>query len=244
MVWPTNWRQRRLACRWNEFDLRDKPDSSASRGRWLTTMQTDDFIRRWPFCYHVTFTLNVALIREAGVLYSAQTLLRSAGHSEHRRRRGADMTVQIGDQLVVLRNQRALDPSALSLPPECSVDDYVMFLNQRAYFWPGTAGGPVDDGVRMLASHVNGWPAAIIRVPSTSLVDANSHVMLQVADCNTGASWIERGRKSYRAPRRSQPIEAYSGDPESITEVSFCHAARLPRCAQIAASYRGGWESL
>ena len=207
-------------------------------------MQTEDFVRRWPFCYHVTFTLNLTVIRQAGALYAAQTLLRSAGRAAYRSRRDADMTIRIESRSVVLRNQRALNPSALLLPPGCSLDDYIAFLNERAYFWPGTASGPIDDGLRLWASHIAGNPPAIIRVPSMSLVDANGCATMQVADCNTGASWMEGGRKSYRAPTRCRPVEEFSGDPEAIAEVSFHHAVRLPRCTQVAASYRGGWGSL
>jgi len=207
-------------------------------------MQTDDFVRRWPFCYHVTFTPNIARIREAGMLYAAQTLLRSAGHPALRHRREADMTIRIDDRSVVLRNQRALDPCALALPADCSLGDYIAFLNERAYFWPGTASGPVDDALRLWASHAAGDPPAVVRVPSLWLVDANGDAALQVADCNTGASWMEGGRKAYRAPRRCRHVVDFSGDPEAVNEVSFRHAVRLPRSTQVAASCRGGWVAL
>jgi hypothetical protein len=141
------------------------------------------------------------------------------------------MVIRVGGQTVVLRNQRALNPQALDLPFDCSLSDYVAFLNNRVYFWPGTSVGPIAEGVRLL-SHGSSVPSAIIRVDSKSLLESNEQAAILVATCNTGATWVNGSDKSLRALDLFRPLSEYSDDPRAIVEVSFINAARLPKCSE------------
>jgi len=197
-------------------------------------MNVDEFARQWPYCFHVSFSVNLGLIQTSGCLYSANTLLSIAGEARSCRRRTAEKMIRVRGQTVVLRNQRALNPEAVDLPCDCSLSDYVAFLNERTYFWPGTSIGPVADGIRLLAVHGWSMPAVIIRVESKSLMQANEHASIQVATCNTGATWVDGSGKSRRSLDLFCRLPEYSDDPQSIVEVSFVDVARLPRCSEYS----------
>jgi hypothetical protein len=195
-------------------------------------MNVGEFARHWPYCYHVTFYMNLGLIQASGYLYSAETLLSFAGEAKSHRRRMTEKLIRVEGRTVILRNQRALDPRALDLPRNCSLSDYLAFLNERTYFWPGTSVGPVADGIRMLEAGGSSVPAAVIRVESESLMEANKHAAILVATCNTGAAWRGEDVKCRRALDLVRPLPDYPGDPGDIIEVSFVNAARLPRCSE------------
>jgi hypothetical protein len=207
-------------------------------------MDVNQFARQWPYCFHVTFAVNLGLIKTFGCLYSAKTLLSIAGEIRSCHRRMTEQVIYVRGQPVVLRNQRALNPQALDLPCDCSLDDYIAFLNERAYFWPGTSTGPVADGIHLLAGHGSPMPAAMIRVGSKSLMELNEHAAIYVATCNTGASWADGSGKSRRAPDFFRPLPEYSGDSQAIVEVSFVKSARLPNCSEYSTTSVQGWELL
>lgn len=161
--------------------------SSFSSSDSYSRMTVSDFVRQWPYCYHITFAVNLVLIQASRCLYSAEALLSAAGEVRGHHRRLTDKLIQVRGQSVALRNQYALNPQALNLPCDCSLEDYIAFLNERIYFWPGTSIGPVADGIRMLAADGSTMTSVVIRVQSSSLIEANAYATMYVATCNTGA---------------------------------------------------------
>ncbi len=205
-------------------------------------MNVNDFVRRWPYCYHVTFAVNLDLIQTSRSLYSAEALLLATGEVGRRQRRMTDQLIRIKGQSVVLRNQCALNPQALDLPRDCTLEDYLAFLNERTYFWPGTSIGPVTEGIRLLATHGSSLPAVVIRVQSMALLEANANATMHVATCNTGAAWMDGSGMSRRALDAFCPLPEYANDTRAIVEVSFVNAARLPKCSEYSAKLIGPWD--
>jgi hypothetical protein len=197
-------------------------------------MNVLEFSRRWPYCYHVTFDVNLGLIKASRYLYSADALLSFAGVAKSYRRRMSEKLIRVKGRMVMLRNQRALDPRALDLSPNCNLSDYVAFLNQRTYFWPGTSSGPVAEGIRMLEVRGPSVPAAVIRVGSRPLMEANKHATALVATFNTGKTGSRKANRR-QAFDLVQPFTDYSKAAEDIIEVSFMNAVRLPKCSEYYA---------
>jgi hypothetical protein len=183
------------------------------------------------------------MIRALRYIHSAETLLSMAGESAYGEYRTVERMIPIKHWTVQLRNQRALNPQALDLPLGCSLNDYVAFLDKRAYFWPGTADGPTPEGMRFLIGHA--MPTeVVIRVDSKSLIEANDYAMIQVATCNTGAAWMNETGKSKRNFDLSNPLSAYQGNPNAIIEVSFWHGAALPAPTEYSSEGLRGWTRM
>lgn len=101
-------------------------------------------------------------------------------------------STRIEGQRILIRNQLPLDPYSLDLGATVTLEEYVACLNSFVYFWPGTALGPRENGVRMF-ERTNGAVSVVIRVSTRSLIDVNRDSLTYVATCNTGAAWTEQG---------------------------------------------------
>jgi O-acetyl-ADP-ribose deacetylase (regulator of RNase III) len=197
----------------------------------------------WPYCYHVTSGTNLNSIYRVRTLFPAATIFKEAGqHGICRERRTEDIVLRLDGHDVLIRNQSALSPEALDLAPGELLEDYVSCLNSRVFFWPGTASGPVDDGVRMCHRAAAG--SIILRVPTRSLVSANPAAEVYISTCNTGAAWLDNGRKSRRGREVFELVNGFSGNPASIQEISFVTDIRLPTDTTNSASVTGPWHAL
>jgi uncharacterized protein DUF7002 len=209
----------------------------------IPALDLGQIIAAWTHCYHVTYEVNLASIRRWRALLPANTLFAQAAHGGGAERRTRDIVLRVRGEHVVVRNQCSLDPASLELEPGATVDDYVAYLNSRAYFWPGSLNGPVEDGTRMLArSGVH--RSIVLRVPTRSLLVANPAQTPDVSTCNTGAAWTEAGRKSRRGAHVFRPCEAFTGAATDIVEISFMGTVGLPADTTYAAGVSGPWRAL
>ena len=216
-----------------------------ARGRMShTRMEVIELARQWPYCYHITFFANLRSIVASRALYSATFLLSAAGLNRHCQLRTSEQSINVWGRQVVLRNQIALNPDSLALPESDSLEDYVAFLNERTYFWPGTHEGPVADGLRMFAAHATSRPPITIRARTVALIEQNQNAEILVATCNTGASWHDRDGKTWRRRDAVVPLSKYVGDPWAIAELSYRTAAQLPQGCQCSLRHFEGWEEL
>lgn len=207
-------------------------------------MEMIELARQWPYCYHITFFENLDSIVASRALYSAGFLLATAGLNQRCHLRADEQTIQVGARQLILRNQIALNPAFIALPEGDSLEDYVAFLNERTYFWPGTHEGPVADGLRMFAAHTASRPPIVIRAPTVALIEQNRNAEMLVATCNTGASWVDRNGKTSRARDAVVPLSKYSGNPCAIAELSYRAAAKLPRSCECSLHYFEEWKEL
>jgi len=207
-------------------------------------MEVIELAEQWPYCYHITFFENLRSIVASRALYSAGFLLSAAGLDGHRHLRTNEQTIKVWGQQVVLRNQLALNTAHLALPEGDSLDDYVAFLNERTYFWPGTHEGPVPDGLRMFAVHDTSRPPVVIRSLTVALIEQNRSAEILVATCNTGASWRDDDKMTWRRRDAAVPLSKYAEAPEAVAELSYRAAAQLPRGCEYSLHHFEGWEEL
>lgn len=207
-------------------------------------MTTDEIVSLWPFCYHVTFASNLASIRKTGVIRPAAELLEAAGVGRPQGRRLSERRLRIDGLEVCIRNQRALDPEALQLGEDERLEHFLSYLDRRTYFWPGDTAGPVRDGQRMIDAHGDDLPAAIIRIPTRSLIDANLPRVLCVAAVNTGAAWHGGGRSARQLRSAVVQLADFAGDLRLIVECSFDGAAALPAPTEVAPPALIDWRQL
>ena len=66
-----------------------------------------DFIKAWPFVYHITFLRNLNAIRMLRKLYTAEQVLDRAGQIKiAERRREKDVIVSLGALTFIIRSQQ------------------------------------------------------------------------------------------------------------------------------------------
>jgi hypothetical protein len=208
-------------------------------------MELEQIWAVWTHCYHITSADNAISIRRSRLLQPAQTLLIQAKREDLlNRRRTEDVLLRMeGGQHVLIRNQCPLDPDSLDLGPTGTLAGYVACLNSHVYVWPGTASGPIDDGVRMVENS-SCVRSIIVKVPTRSLFHANRTVSAYVSTCNTGVAWTERGIKSRRGPEVFQPIMEFSEDPLRIREICFAGNVSLSGDTEYSGSPVGPWRTL
>jgi hypothetical protein len=207
------------------------------------SMNLEELFIIWTHSYHVTAAANLVSIRQSRVLWPTHTLLKRAKrHYFLRRRRSRDILLRIEGQQILIRNQAPLDPGSLDLGATGTLEKYVAWLNSYVYFWPGTALGPREDGMRMF-ERTTGTRSIVIRVPTRSLIAANRASPACVATCNTGVAWTEQGIRSRRGPEVFQPIAKFSEQPASIHEICFGGDVRLPESAEYGTNPTGPWHT-
>lgn len=207
-------------------------------------MKLEQILTLWTYCYHVTSESNLESIQQSRVLSPAETLLKGAKmHHFLRLRRTGDLLLRIEANDVLVRNQCPLDPDSLDLGTTGTLEEYVECLNSHVYFWPGTASGPIEDGVRMF-ERTDRTSSVVMRVLTASLLDANSTLPIYVSTCNTGVAWKERGNRSRRGPEVFQTVEAFSAQPDNVHEICFANNVCLPQNTEYGTSPNGPWRAL
>jgi hypothetical protein len=204
----------------------------------------DKFVEKRPFLYHLTSQTNVASIRATRVLESAERLLRAAGRSDlltTRRREGQQ--VIIGETTVHIRDQSPLHAGNMRLEPGWTLDDFVLHLNERVFFWPGRDGGPISYGLRHYQRYEIDQPA-MVRVPTGALLKANPNTIPLFCKYNSGSPRCSQGRKSPRTRRTFLPADAAEFGVPQVVEVTFPGAVRLPRETELGSTPVGPWEIL
>lgn len=207
-------------------------------------MMIEEFVATWPYLYHVTVLENLPTIRKIRRIYTAEKLLKRAGLEEiGKTRRENEVKVKIEGLRVVIRSQLPLNPECLELDSGWTLFDYVQALNKRVYFWPGTISGPVEDG-RKMALRQNDKGTVILRIPTASLFKSNVHVPFFFSSHNTGAAWIENGKKSRRGKDSFLSCVQFKEDAAEVNEAGFEGTTDLPKDTFVSLSFGGPWRLL
>jgi len=102
------------------------------------SFKLEEFIRRRPFLYHLTTQSNIASIKSAGELYSATTLIQSAGRERSlRTKRAISVRLTVNGLVITLRDQEPLHAGNIQLQHGWTFGDIDEMLNNHVYFWPG-----------------------------------------------------------------------------------------------------------
>ena len=188
----------------------------------------DQYASLRPFLYHVTARQNLARLRGTRRLESASAILRAAGREDLLRTRRPDpITITVGGDDFVLKDQRPLVAANLALNAGWQLDDFVEYLNDHVYFWPGDAIGMVGPGGRLLAHYAPESPL-VLRVPFRALLAANSDVPPLFSPYNSGAPRMQRGSPVKRGPHLLRPAHQARRRPHEVVEVAFRGGLVLP----------------
>jgi hypothetical protein len=203
-----------------------------------------DFARLRPYLFHLTAQANIDRIRRMRRLDSASRILLDAGRPGIvRSKRRRHEVVQIGDDLVYVRDQAPLHQGNTELSDGWSFEDFVQHLNEMVFFWPGTEGGPIPYGVRHYERY-QGEAPVIIRVSTTSVLQANVDTPPLFCRFNSGSPRCTNGRPSPRSPLTFRPAGQLDVSAGRVVEVVFNATVVLPPDAQVGAAPSGPWAPL
>lgn len=216
-------------------------------------MDQATFLALRPFAYHTTSSRHLESLRETRAVYSADRLVawaaaETAATTEPEAqvtRRLKPVTLRLGVHRVQLRDQRALDPSAIRFDPGWDLARFVAHLNSLVSFWPGTETGPTDMGRRhweRLRSAAD--PLVVFRVPTQDLLRVEGQPEAQVSRCQSGAAHTRQGRRVERGGSTFTALEAFRAPPIDVQELLFADVAHLPSSTEYATSLAGPWLPL
>lgn len=210
------------------------------------SIDLDTFAARRPWLYHLTSASNIARIRQSRRLYSASELLRQANQMPHNsQRRSGLLKIQIGADEVTLRDQDPLHERNIAFEDGWDFARLIESLNQRVFFWAGTQDGPIESGRNHFKRYQQaGEDVSILRVPTASLISANSANLPQFCRYNSGAPGSRDGRKIPRGSRTFLAASDCDFMVSAVKEVTFVGSVNLPDDSEIQASNAAKWSLL
>ena len=200
------------------------------------------FIELRPYLYHVTARENGSLLAREMILEPAAELMRRAGRPDLIRWRRPDpVLLRIDDDEVILKDQRPLIEANLSLDGSWELEDFVEYLNQHVFFWPGRSDGPISHGVRLLGRYDATAPL-VLRVPTRDVIDANIGFEPLFCPYNSGAPRQQGGRRARRGPHLFAPAERFHRRESEVVELAYRNRVALPDSAEVQSE--AGWRRL
>lgn len=181
-----------------------------------------------PYLYHLTATGNLGQVRARRCLESTAALLNQAGQPAllHQRRSGHH-TINVNGVAVSLRDQAPLYAGNIEFDAGWTFPQVIALLNQRVFFWPGTATGPIDYGERHYDRYEFERPA-VIRVRTQSLFRANPSNLPLFCRYNSGSPRCSGGVRSPRGATTFQTASFNGYLPSKVVEVTFVGSVCLP----------------
>lgn len=208
-------------------------------------MDLDKFKKARPFLFHLTAAANIARIRQSRWLRSASELLSEVGMEAHStQRRAAHLRISIGADEAWLRDQAPLHARHIAFEEGWDLPRLVALLNARVFFWPGAEAGPIESGRRHFEHYQStGEDVRILRVPTASLLDANTSNEPQMCRYNSGAPG-GRGGPWPRGAATFQPASTCGFTPSEVKEVTFVGGVSLPQDTELSDGRSEIWSCL
>lgn len=122
-------------------------------------------------------------------------------------------------------------------------EDVLQSLNERVFFWPGTATGPISYGKRHFERYVDESPA-ILRISTAESFNANSNIDALYCRYNSGSPRCSNGLGSPRGPNTFVSSADADYTPSKVVEVTFLDQVVLPAMVEVGDSATGPWQSL
>jgi hypothetical protein len=196
-----------------------------------------------PYLFHLTAASNVERILRNRRIESALALLVAADRRELvRQRRRGHVQVEVDRETVQLRDQAPLHRGNMALEEGWAFEDFVEHLNERVFFWPGTASGPISYGMRHYERYKDEGPA-ILRVATAALVAENVHSPPLFCRYNSGSPRCSNGHKSPRTAQTFVAADRAEFGVGGVVEVTFVGTVRLPRHVEVGGAPGGPWRS-
>jgi len=139
----------------------------------------------------------------------------------------------VGGDSIVLKDQHPLVAANVTLVSGWEFADFVEYLNDHTYFWPGDTIGMIGPGGRLLAHYAPESPL-VLRVPFAALVAENSDLPPLFSAYNSGAPRMQRGKGVKRGPDLFRPAERFRRRPYEVVEVAFRGSVVLPSDTAVA----------
>ena len=208
------------------------------------TLDINHFSRLRPYLYHLTSRGNIRFVQEDMVLKSANTLFTEAGVTElSRLRRCGHKRLTVGNRLIDIRDQDPLHAGKISFSAGWTLDDFVAYLNNFVFFWPGWEHGPVLSGRNHFTRYSSERPI-ILRALARELLTANTDAEPLFCRYNSGGPRCVNGEGSPRGPQTFLPASKFDLPPTRVVEVTFRTTVRLPTSIQVGDSLDGPWSLL
>lgn len=208
------------------------------------------FLQHRPYLYHFTDPANADRLQREGAMLSAAVWVQRANafrpqverpEEYLRRPRLEPRTLDVSpEERVTLNDQRPLRSSQNFAALRGSYEDYIRFLNDLVFFWPGTSDGPTPKG-DLADSFASRYAAfGCLRVPTGSLWAAGADI--RFCCCNSGAP--QKRDRIERGPH----IFVRCDDPglrcRKVAEVVFPHRVVVPDSAEWREPGAAAWHPL
>jgi hypothetical protein len=141
-----------------------------------------------------------------------------------------------------LQDQKPLIVANAKLHSAWVEGDFVEFLNQHVFFWPGVHSGPIKYGARLLDHYEEDRPA-VLRVNTAQLIHANANVPPLFCAFNSGAPRMQSGRRVPRGPDLFLAASEFSRPASQAVELVFRGTITLPLDAEFRTPH-GEWATL
>jgi hypothetical protein len=190
----------------------------------------------------VTARENQAALIETMTLEPAASLMRRAGRSDLLRwRRPMAIPLIVGGATIVLKDQAPLIEQNMSVQHGWTFGDFVEFLNEHVFFWPGTAEGPIKVGLRLHA-HYDSTSPLVLRIPTSALLAANPGDIPLFCAFNSGAPRMQNGKRVFRGERLFTSADEFHRREREVIEVAYRSSVVLPE--KVMTWNAGEWTPL
>ncbi len=188
----------------------------------------NDFIHLRPYVYHLTSRENLRrLMRTRRLECAADLIFRSDKPELLSERRAKHHCLLIDGETAWLRDQVPLKEGCIEFEQGWDLARLVEHINRRVFFWPGTADGFSDYGLRHLGKYFDEGPA-LLRIPLDKLVKANEGNPPRLCAFNSGSPRVVGGKKSPRGSKTFVTAEEFPRKRKDVIEVTFDGAVFLP----------------
>ena len=197
-----------------------------------------------PYLYHLTATTNIRRLRSDRFLESAERLLNRGGQLDRPNQpRGGHQTIEIDGEAISIRDQAPLYEGNIEFEAGWTFPQFIALLNQRVFFWPGTAAGPIDYGLRHYDRYKAERPA-VIRVRTQSLFRSNNLNPPLFCRYNSGSPRCSGGARSPRGSATFQTAGDNAYPPGKVVEVTLVGTACLPDDTELRGENWAEWGPL
>lgn len=204
-------------------------------------MDRERFAHIRPFLYHATSRENLAGIKAEAFLDPAAALMRRSGRADLLRwRRRQPIALHVGDHIAIVGDQIPLDPDTISLERGWAFEDFVEYLNEHVFFWPGTAEGPLKTGVHMPVG-LEDEHTIMLRLPTADLFSVNEDEP-RFCPVNVRAVRSEDARRSRRGSHLFAIAAEFGRRETDVVEVGYRSRVELPASTMIRDA--GSWRLL
>jgi hypothetical protein len=202
------------------------------------------FVALRPYVYHLTARANRARIKRTDALDPAAAILKASGNAGMlSMRRATGLQAKINGDVIHVRDQHPLHAGNVAFQGKWTIDKLVEEINERVFFWPGSASWVVSYARRHFHRYAAEKPI-VLRMQFASLLSANVGRDPLFCKYNSGSPRWVSGKASPRGPSTFEKCGKAPFLPSGVVEVTFRSSVRLPADVEVADSYDGLWRRL